>query len=85
MQIPATFPVRDRASVFVAMDQREAPPAWLSSSSGWLDTGDVMQLADTALTYSFKVYEKKFASGETVTMGLNQATDYNANKNAGYS
>lgn len=83
MQI-ATFPVRDRASVFVAMDQREAPPAWLSSSSGWLDTGDAIQLADTALTYSFKIYEKKFASGETVTMGLNQATDYNAGKNAGY-
>ncbi|WP_157276533.1 hypothetical protein [Paenibacillus sp. Soil766] len=83
MQI-ATFPVRDKASVFVAMDQREAPPAWLSSSTGWVDTGDAIQLADTALTYSFKIYEKKFASGETVTMGLNQATDYNAGKNAGY-
>jgi hypothetical protein len=83
MQI-ATFPVRDKASIYVAMDQRETPPAWLSSDSGWTDTGDIIQLADPALSYTFKIYQKDMASGATVTMGLNNVTDYNAGKNAGY-
>ncbi|MDF2960563.1 MAG: Pectinesterase [Paenibacillus sp.] len=80
----ATFPVRDKAEVYVAMDQRETPPSWLTTDSGWTDTGDTIQLADTALSYTFKIYKREFAANELVTMGLNNYNDYNTGKNAGY-
>lgn len=75
------FQVRDKASVYVAMDANETPPTWLSD---WTDTGDVIKMGDTTTNYSFKIYEKEFASGEQVMLGYNDYTNYVAGKNAGY-
>ncbi|MCS7462148.1 hypothetical protein N0M98_18580 [Paenibacillus doosanensis] len=80
----ATFPVRDKANVYVAMDQRETPPDWLQPEQGWSDTGDTVKLSDTALSYTFKIYKKVYDANEEAVMGLNRYADYNSGKNAGY-
>ncbi|WP_248927579.1 pectin esterase [Paenibacillus hamazuiensis] len=64
----ATFPAKDRATVYVAMDDRAALPAWLSS---WTDTQDKIILDGGAV--ALKVYKQDFAPGATVTLGLNTA------------
>ncbi|WP_282943517.1 hypothetical protein [Paenibacillus sp. RC67] len=80
----ATFSVRDKTAVYVAMDQRETLPDWLKASEGWTDTGEVIQLADPALTYSFKIYKKMYGAQEEVVMPWNNYTEYNSGNNAGY-
>ncbi|OXM83015.1 hypothetical protein [Paenibacillus rigui] len=69
----ATFPVRDKATVYVAIDDREDVPAWLSSS--WTDTGDKIQLDGGAVV--LKIYKQTFAANATVTMGTNTTTKTN--------
>ncbi|MBE1442972.1 hypothetical protein [Paenibacillus sp. OAS669] len=80
----ATFSVRDQTAVYVAMDQRETLPNWLKAGEGWTDTGEVIQLADPALSYTFKVYKKLYGVKDEVKMPWNNYTEYNSGKNAGY-
>lgn len=74
----AVFNVRDRAAVYVAMDQRAVLPAWLT---GWTDTGDVIELDGGK--YALEIYRKEFTGNSPVTMGLNTAAQPNSG-NLGY-
>lgn len=75
------FKVRDKATVYVAIDKNATVPAWMSD---WTNTGDNIKLNTLASGYTFDIYKKDFAAGSTVLLGYNDYVNYDAGKNAGY-
>ena len=63
------FTVTDKATVFVAHDERLAKkPAWLAD---WKDTGESLQGGFLGNERSFRIFAKEFPKGETVKLGPN--------------
>ncbi len=64
----ATFVMGAAKDVYIALESSAAVPSWMS---GWTDSG----LTATASNGTgYKLYKKAFASGETVTLGVNTGT-----------
>lgn len=75
------FQVKDKTTVYVAIDKNAALPAWLSD---WTNTGDVIKLSGVAGGYTFHIYKKNYDSGSSVLLGYNDYANYDLGKNAGY-
>ncbi|MDR6881473.1 hypothetical protein [Bacillus sp. 3255] len=75
------FQVKDKTTVYVAIDKNAALPAWLSD---WTNTGDAIKLAGVSGGYTFPIYKKNFDIGSSVLLGYNDYTNYDLGKNAGY-
>ncbi|OXM85441.1 hypothetical protein [Paenibacillus rigui] len=75
------FTVKDKATVYVAIDKNATIPAWMSD---WTNTGDNIKLNTVTSGYTFDIYKKDFAAGSKVLLGYNDYANFDLGKNAGY-
>jgi outer membrane protein assembly factor BamB len=64
----ATFTINQSATVYVALDSREAKPSWMDAS--WTNSGLTLTDSQAAGSNAFTLYAKSFAAG-TVSLGPN--------------
>jgi hypothetical protein len=70
-----TFTINQSATVYIAVDGREAKRPFMDSS--WVDTGTTMTDTEGSSTRTFHIYAKTFAAG-TVSLGPDADTTNSA-------
>jgi len=67
----ATFTINQQATVYVALDSRDALPSWIDST--WTNSGLTLTNTEASGSNTFALYYKVFAAG-SVALGPNSAT-----------